>query len=93
MNGKVIGDCDKCFICGRYGILERHHCIGGSNRKNSETDGLCVMLCKNCHTGRDGVHMQPANSMWLKRMAQRYAMDELGYTIDTFRNIYGKNYL
>lgn len=91
---RVIGDVSECFICGSYGQLERHHIMGGANRRNSEKDGLCVMLCHNCHNEPpNGVHFNPANNMWLKRTAQRYAEQELKMTREQWMQRYGKNYL
>ena len=40
----------KCFICGKRGVVNIHHIMSGvSNRKNSEEDGLKIYLCPNCH--------------------------------------------
>ena len=43
----------RCFLCGRNDPsdpLERHHILGGANRKKSEKYGLVVYLCGNrCH--------------------------------------------
>lgn len=92
--GKVIGDIDQCFLCGRYERLERHHCFGASNRKKSEIDGLCVMLCHNCHNEPPyGAHHNAETMHYLHRIGQHYAEKELGMTREEFMKRYGENYL
>ena len=36
------------------GLLERHHCMFGPNRKLSEKYGLIIPLCMECHRGNKG---------------------------------------
>lgn len=41
----------KCFICGKRGEVDTHHCLSGtSNRENSEDYGLKIYLCRDCHS-------------------------------------------
>ena len=44
-----------CYVCHRYGgeMLELHHIL---RRKVAATKENCVMLCRECHRGRAGVH-------------------------------------
>ena len=34
----------RCWLCGRYGLMEEHHIFSGANRKLSEKYGLKVMM-------------------------------------------------
>ena len=81
---------DRCFICGAYGV-EIHHIMGGANRKNSTKYGLVVPLCRECHTGDNGVHMNGDRNDALKRIAQ--SRFEQKYSHDEWMSIFGRNYL
>ena len=86
---------DRCFLCGRNDWIETHHIFNGTaNRKKSEKYGLTVHLCHFCHNEPpNGVHYNQATDTRLKQIGQKAAMDEYGWTIDDFREIFGKNYL
>ena len=95
---KQIGPDNECFLCGQNGNgdpLDRHHIFGGANRKLSEEDGLCVMLCHNkCHLhGHNSVHQNADTMLRLHKIGQRYAMVTKFWTAGYFRQRYGKNYL
>lgn len=82
-----------CFICGRYTYTERHHIFGGAYRKKSDKYGLAVNLCHYCHNEPpNGVHHNAANMLWLKQTGQRRMMEQ-GWTVERFREEFGKNYL
>lgn len=88
----------KCFICGRNGRgdrLERHHIFGAGNRPLSEKYGLVVYLCgERCHKlGEYSAHQNAQISDYLHRYGQEKAMSENGWTVEQFREIFGKNYL
>ena len=88
----------KCFICGRNGSgdpLDKHHIFGASNRKKSEKYGLYVWLCHNrCHIfGEYAVHRNKNIMQAMHEYGQRKAMQEQGWTVDEFRQVFGKNYL
>jgi hypothetical protein len=85
----------ECFICHRnsHAKLERHHIFNGANRPLSEKYGLCVYLCRDCHTGTHGVHNNAELMRWLKRKGQRMAMERYGWSKEQFKDIFGKNYL
>lgn len=95
----MLGSNDKCLICdvlGKHstGRLERHHIFNGALRSKSERYGLVVMLCHEHHNEPPyGVHFNRKNRMALCRMAQKWAMEEYGWTIDDFRKHFYKNYL
>lgn len=85
-----------CYLCGRNGngdALESHHCIGASNRNNSEKYGLKVWLCGNrCHrNGKYAVHKNREADLKLKRIAQEKF--EETHTREEFIQIFGRNYL
>lgn len=86
---------DRCFLCGRSDWIEAHHIFNGTaNRKKSEKYGLTVHLCHWCHNEPpNGVHYNQETDTRLKQIGQKAAMDEYGWTIDDFREIFGKNYL
>lgn len=89
---------NKCFLCGRNGNgdrLERHHIFGAANRPKSEKYGLVVYLCGNrCHrSGPYSVHQNAKIMQYLHEYGQRKAMEENGWTVEEFREIFGANYL
>lgn len=88
----------ECFLCGRNGSgdrLERHHIFGGSNRKWSEKYGLTVYLCGDrCHrNGEYAVHRNKDTMAYLHRYGQEKAMKEQAWTVEQFRNVFGKSYI
>jgi len=95
MSKSIIQTEKKCFYCGSQYFLEEHHCFDGNpNRKLSEKYGLKVWLCHNCHNEPpSGVHHNKYRMAWLQDYAQQKAMDHYGWSIEEFRNIFGKNYL
>ena len=88
---------DCCFLCKRNrhaGRLELHHIFGGARRKLSTKYGLCVTLCEECHRlGKHAVHQSAETMQYLHEYGQRKAMQENGWDVQTFREIFGKNYL
>lgn len=84
----------RCFLCGRYGPVERHHVFPGPFRQKSEKYGLVVDLCHWCHNEPpDGVHHNRANALILKQRAQRMVMREQGWNTEDFIREFGRNYL
>lgn len=84
------GDC--CFRCGRQSEkLDRHEVfhadMSGKMRDRSKRYGLWVRLCRTCH---ESAHREYAER--LKRYAQGMAMEEYGWSAETFRQMFGKNY-
>jgi hypothetical protein len=85
---------DNCFNCGRYGNLERHHCIHGiANRPKADKYGLTVYLCASCHRGTNGVHGKNGHGLdiQLKRIAQKKFEEK--YSREKFMETFGRNYL
>jgi hypothetical protein len=62
-----------CYNCHSNRLLASHHCIEGSGRRQkSEKYGLKVLLCMDCHTGKNGVHNGNVELMrTLREEAQR----------------------
>lgn len=84
----------RCFLCGKYIPTEEHHIFGGGLRKKSEYYGLKADLCHWCHNERpNGAHYNIAVAVYLKRIAQRSAMEHYGWTIEQFREKFGKNWM
>ena len=89
---------NKCFLCGRNGAadpLDRHHIFNGTNRKKSDKYGLVVYLChSSCNIfGKEAVHNNAKNMLYVKQYGQRKAMQEQGWTVEEFIKEFGKNYL
>ena len=81
-----------CYLCGRVTGLEIHHVMAGTaNKKLSDTYGLCVWLCHNCHTGRDGAQYNPEKNLRLKRDAQVAFQKYYGHKV--WMQMFRKNYL
>lgn len=85
----------KCWLCGKWGMLEEHHIFGGPFRKKSEKYGLKVGLCgDSCHrNGREAAHQCAATALRLHQYGQKKYMREQGATVEEFRAQFGKNYL
>jgi hypothetical protein len=85
----------ECYLCGGGNTLDEHHIFGAANRKKSEKYGLKVYLCHHsCHIfGKNSVHQNSEINSTLKAEAQKKAMEYYGWSVDDFRNIFGKNYL
>ena len=87
---------DKCFLCGRnrHAGLEVHHIFSASNRKKSDRYGLVVTLCADCHRLADhAVHRDAETMQYLHEYGQRKAMQEQGWTVQQFMEVFGKNYV
>ena len=90
----MLGEKDRCFICGSSYWLDCHHCLEGGTsgrRKQSDIHGLTVMLCRNCH---NEVHAKPnqGKDLYLKQTAQEYYEANIG-TREDFRRDFIKSYL
>lgn len=75
--------------------LDCHHVYGASNRKNSEKYGLKVYIHHNkCHIfGKNSVHQNAEINRALQKIVQKRAMRHYGWSIEDFRNIFGRNYI
>lgn len=77
-----------CFNCEASGDLARHEIFNGYNRKKSKAYGLWVNLCPRCHMQ---IHDHPDRS--LKVAGQIRCMAEYGWTVEEFRERFGKSYV
>lgn len=75
--------------------LDEHHVFGGANRKKSEKYGLKIYIHHNkCHIfGENSVHKNAKVDRAVKKVAQKRAMKRYGWSIEEFREIFGKNYI
>ena len=87
---------ETCFLCGRKGVLQVHHCLHGTaRRKLADQDGLVVYLCHHCHRelhdkGIGDLELQQhAEEVWIE---QKYFYDHTK-GVQKFIQRYGKNYL
>ena len=84
----------KCFLCGQWAQLEKHHIFGGALRKKSERYGLTVYLCHTCHNEPpNGVHHNAQAMQALHEYGERKWLAEHNATIEDFRREFYKNYL
>lgn len=90
-------DKTKCYLCGRnanadYFGLDEHHVFPGANRNASEQWGLKVYLChERCHLY--GVHKSARLNRAVQRDVQAKAMRHYGWDMETWRSLFGRNYL
>lgn len=81
----------KCLVCGSP-YVEGHHIIYGvANRRISNDLGYIAPLCREHHTGRDGVHFNREFDLYLKRKAQEHY--EQTHTREEFIKTFGKSYI
>ena len=86
-------DLTRCFLCGRRtGKLDRHEPFNAALRQKSKRLGLWVVLCMDCHQGRDGVHRNADKAEELKWCAQRAAMNEYGWSMADWHREFGKSF-
>ena len=84
----------KCELCGKYEALELHHIYGGARRKISDKYGAVIYLCHNCHNEPPkGVHFNKEIRLQLQAETQEQLMDAYGWTVEEFRQIFGKSYI
>lgn len=93
MGKSIIQDDENtCYLCGRSGPLEKHHiCAGVANRKISERENIYVMICHECHVGKNGAQYDKMKNLRLKQDAQ-FAY-ERKHSRAEWMKLFGKNYL
>ena len=81
---------ERCYLCGRSGILQRHEIYGNAYRDKSKSYGLWVWLCPDCHTD---LHFRHAEvKMELREHGQITAQRHYGWNESEFRMRFGKCY-
>ena len=81
---------NRCLICGKQTDLVRHEVFHGSNRQKSKKYGCWIILCPRCH---ERIHSNPSAYRWIQVEMQRTAMERYGWTVEDFRNVFGKSYI
>ena len=90
----IISEEKRCFICHSRQWIEIHHVFGAADRKKSTEYGLVVPLCHYCHNEPpNGVHYNKEIRQNLQAFVQKKAMKHYGWDMDTWRSIFGRNYL
>ena len=84
----MIDDKYRCHICGRTGMLQKHHCLHGSRSKAADRHDLTVWLCLHCH---QELHDHGVCDLQLEQEAQRYFEEKYGH--EQYMKEFGKNYL
>lgn len=84
----MINDNLECFLCGRTGALQKHHCLHGIRRKKADQYDLTVYLCPECH---QRLHDQGIGDRYLQSLGQ--AAFESKYGHKKYMEEFGKNYL
>ena len=78
----------------RFPGLHRHEVFFGSNRKNSIEYGLVVFLTPEQHNmSNQGIHFNRNFDLYIKKIAQKTAMQYYNWDISQWREIFGKSYL
>jgi len=81
---------DACFNCEAIGDLCRHEIFNGSERERSKAYGLWVNLCPRCHMD---IHNDAELRRQLKVTGEMCALNWYDWTIEDFRERFGKNYV
>lgn len=86
----VDGGIPMCYLCHSRGELVRHEIFCGPYRQKSKALGLWVHLCPTCHYKvHNGDHEEDRK---LKSIGQARAMVFYDWTLDQWRERFGKNY-
>jgi len=73
----------SCCLCGSHPPTDAHHIKDGRTfGKRDRLSFTVIPLCKDCHTGKDGVH---GNGNMLRLVKK----DELELLSDTLKVLYG----
>ena len=85
-------DTQHCYLCGSNDQkLDRHEPFGGAYRTKSKRYGMWILLCHDrCHFG--AAHKYGQLQEVLKKNAQEAAMREYDWTVEEFRERFGKNW-
>lgn len=76
---------DKCYYCETTrGTMDIHEVYGGSNRQRSMKYGLCVPLCRRCHSSELVIQD-------LRKHCQKEY--EKTHTRDEFIKLIGRSYI
>ncbi len=87
----IMQNAERCYMCGRSGLLCRHEIYGNAYRDKSKRLGLWVWLCPDCHHDLHFVHAD--RKMWLREQGQIQAQNHYGWNENEFRSKFGKCYI
>lgn len=94
MAKSIISQEKRCYICGSHQWIEIHHVFGAADRNTSDKYGLTVPLCHYCHNEPpNGVHQNKDIRRALQAKTQKIAMKYYAWDIETWRSLFGRNYL
>lgn len=78
----------------RFPGLHRHEVFGAANRQHSIKYGLVVFLTPEQHNmSNQGIHFNKEFALYIKKIAQKTAMEYYNWDIHQWRAIFGKSYL
>lgn len=83
----------ECRLCGKHGIMERHHVFGGVYRKTSDRiEGCVVTLCPECHRH---IHSSKGweDKQQLQCDIQYEVMDANEWTVRDWLKLWGKSWI
>ncbi len=85
----------ECYVCGKCGYVERHHILGGRNRKKCNRYPLLIVpLCPEHHRGTNGVHGKNGHELDFQLKQKAQAIFEKHYgTRKQFLNTFGRLYI
>lgn len=82
----------QCFICRRSDRpLQRHEPFRGPFRDKSKRLGCWVLICDECHRKLHNNDNELEREV--RAIVQGWTMEHYGWTIQDFRDRFGKNYL
>ena len=84
-----VGEC--CVVCGSP-YVEHHHVFFGPYRKAADRRGYVIPLCREHHTGKNGIHFNKRMAEEWKKRAQQHYEHNIGSRED-FRREFGRSYL
>ena len=73
-----------CYYCGMTKPIDIHEVYGGSNRQRSMKYGLCVPLCRECHSNE---YIIKDLRVWCQKQYERT------HSREEFIKIIGKSYI
>ena len=80
-----------CVVCGSP-YVEKHHIFCGSYRKAADRRGYIIPLCREHHTGNNGIHFNKEMSDEWRRTAEMHYLINVG-SRRQFYEEFGRNYL
>lgn len=83
----------NCALCRRYTALERHHVFPGPYRKKADKYGAVIYICRDCHTGKNGIQYNRRIADHVKAVFQRRIMRQHNWTKQDFIREFGRNYI